>query len=129
MGFISFATEGSLFLLALTVAATLTATSVGITARVLSELKKLNQTESKIILGAAVIDDVLGLIILAVVSGIIATTGGTGSDFSISIPSILIISAKAFAPENDIIWVGFTSCWIDSSKMMNNGYYFYLYDK
>ena len=83
MGFISFATEGSLFLLALTVAATLTATSVGITARVLSELKKLNQTESKIILGAAVIDDVLGLIILAVVSGIIATTGGTGSDLSL----------------------------------------------
>ena len=96
MGFISFATDGSLFLLALTVAATLTATSVGITARVLSELKKLNQTESKIILGAAVIDDVLGLIILAVVSGIIATTGGTGSDFTVSIPSILIISAKAF---------------------------------
>ncbi len=47
--------------------ATLTATSVGITARVLSELNRLREPESQIILGAAVIDDVIGLIILAVV--------------------------------------------------------------
>ena len=52
--------------------ATLTATSVGITARVLSDLKRLHTSESKIILGAAVIDDVLGLMILAAVSGVIA---------------------------------------------------------
>ena len=51
------------------VGATLCATSVGITARVLSDLGKLQARESKIVLGAAVIDDVLGLVILAVVTG------------------------------------------------------------
>lgn len=49
--------------------ATLTATSVGITARVLSDLGRLGSTEGRIILGAAVIDDILGLIILTVVAG------------------------------------------------------------
>jgi Na+:H+ antiporter len=50
------------------VGAALTATSIGITARVLSELKVLASREGQIILGAAVADDVLGLVILAVVS-------------------------------------------------------------
>ncbi len=50
------------------VGAALTATSIGITARVLSELKVLASREGQIILGAAVVDDVLGLVILAVVS-------------------------------------------------------------
>jgi Kef-type K+ transport system membrane component KefB len=50
--------------------ATLTATSVGITARVLSDLNRMQEPESQIILGAAVIDDVIGLVILAVVSGV-----------------------------------------------------------
>lgn len=52
------------------VGAALTATSVGITARVLSDLGKLGLRESQIILGAAVIDDVLGIIILSAVQGI-----------------------------------------------------------
>ena len=52
--------------------AILAATSVGITARVLKDLGRLQQRESQIILGAAVIDDVMGLILLAVVSGIVA---------------------------------------------------------
>ena len=52
--------------------ATLTATSVGVTARVLQDLGKSQSPEARIILGAAVIDDVLGLIILAVVGGVIA---------------------------------------------------------
>ncbi|HZD54673.1 MAG TPA: cation:proton antiporter, partial [Candidatus Aquicultoraceae bacterium] len=51
--------------------ATLCATSVGITARVLQDIGKSRGTEARIILGAAVIDDVLGLVILATVSGII----------------------------------------------------------
>ena len=60
------------------IGATLCATSVGITARVLKDLGKLTARESKIILGAAVIDDVLGLVILSVVTGTIsaANTGG-----------------------------------------------------
>ena len=61
--------------------ATLTATSVGITARVLTDLKRVHTSEAKIILGAAVIDDVLGLMILAAVSGVIAAAEvGTGLD-------------------------------------------------
>ncbi len=57
---------------AIFVGATLTATSVGITARVLSDLNRMRTREASIILGAAVIDDVLGLVILTVVSGIVA---------------------------------------------------------
>ena len=56
---------------ALFVAATLSATSVGITARILKELKKLHTREARTILGAAVIDDILGLIILAIVSNVV----------------------------------------------------------
>jgi len=56
------------------VGATLTATSVGITARILSDLGQMHTEEAKIIIGAAVIDDVLGLVILTVVSGIAAGT-------------------------------------------------------
>jgi Kef-type K+ transport system membrane component KefB len=53
------------------IGATLTATSVGITARVLSDLGRLGSEEGQVILGAAVIDDILGLIILAVVVGMV----------------------------------------------------------
>ena len=60
------------------IGATLCATSVGITARVLTDLGKVSTREAKIVLGAAVIDDVLGLVILAVCAGVIsaANTGG-----------------------------------------------------
>ena len=57
---------------AIFIGATLTATSVGITARVLSDLKQMSSQEARIIIGAAVIDDVLGLVILTVVSGLAA---------------------------------------------------------
>ncbi len=53
--------------------AALTATSVGITARVFRDLDYLHRQEAQIVLGAAVIDDVLGLIILAVVSAVVST--------------------------------------------------------
>ncbi len=66
----------------------LTATSVGITARVLRDLGRDTTEEARIILGAAVIDDVLCLIILAVVSGL-ATTG------KISVASIALTTTKA----------------------------------
>ncbi len=55
------------------VAATLGATSVGITARVMTELHVMHCRESRVILGAAVIDDILGLVMLAIVSGIIVS--------------------------------------------------------
>jgi Kef-type K+ transport system membrane component KefB len=55
------------------VAATLGATSVGITARVLADLNQTRSRESHVVLGAAVIDDVLGLVMLAIVSGIVVS--------------------------------------------------------
>ncbi len=75
------------------IGATLTATSVGITARVLKDIGKIQTREAKIILGAAVIDDILGLVILAVVAGIItaANAGGEG----VSSAAVLWIIAKA----------------------------------
>ncbi len=60
---------------AIFVAAAMVATSVGITARVLSDLHVIGLRVSRIILGAAVFDDILGMILLAIV-GSIATTGG-----------------------------------------------------
>lgn len=75
------------------IGATLTATSVGITARVLKDIGRIKSREAKVILGAAVIDDILGLVILAVVAGIIsaAAAGGEG----VSSGMILWIIAKA----------------------------------
>jgi len=68
------------------IGATLCATSVGITARVLQDIHETRSAEAKIILGAAVIDDVLGLVILAIVSGMImgANTGAPLSVGSIA---------------------------------------------
>jgi Kef-type K+ transport system membrane component KefB len=62
------------FLPPLFVGAALCASSIGITARILMDMNSLEMTEAKTVLGAAVVDDVLGLIVLAVVTAI-ATTG------------------------------------------------------
>jgi Kef-type K+ transport system membrane component KefB len=70
-------------------AATLTATSVGITARVLSDLGRLRELEGQIILGAAVIDDILGLLILTIV-----TTPEQGQDMNVG--RVLVATASAF---------------------------------
>jgi Kef-type K+ transport system membrane component KefB len=59
--------------------ATLCATSVGITARVLQDLDQSRTPEARIILGAAVVDDVLGLVVLAVVGGLVVAADGGGS--------------------------------------------------
>jgi Kef-type K+ transport system membrane component KefB len=72
--------------------ATLAATSVGITARVLQDLDRSRSPEARIILGAAVIDDVLGLVVLAVVAGIISAAGTGGA---LAPASIAAIVAKA----------------------------------
>ncbi|MBM2826650.1 MAG: sodium/hydrogen exchanger [Dehalococcoidia bacterium] len=70
--------------------AAMVATSVGITARVMRDMGVIQSREARIILGAAVIDDVLGLLILAVVSGM-----GGGKEFSAI--GILVILAEAIA--------------------------------
>jgi Kef-type K+ transport system membrane component KefB len=72
--------------------ATLTATSVGITARVFRDLGKVESREARIVLGAAVIDDVLGLIVLAVVAGIIGAAAGGGG---VTAAGVAWIVAKA----------------------------------
>jgi Kef-type K+ transport system membrane component KefB len=72
LGYYASAALGLEPLVRLVMGAALTATSVGITARVLSDLGRLQDRESQVVLGAAVIDDVIGLIILAVVSAVVA---------------------------------------------------------
>ena len=71
--------------------AALTATSIGITSKVLSELGQLKSKEGQIIVGAAVIDDVLGIIVLAVVASL-AKTG----EIDVVNVIYLIVSATAF---------------------------------
>jgi Kef-type K+ transport system membrane component KefB len=68
LGFAACRLMGQSTVVSIVAAATLTATSVGITARVLSDLGRLHEPEGQIILGAAVIDDILGLLILGVVA-------------------------------------------------------------
>jgi Kef-type K+ transport system membrane component KefB len=71
--------------------AALTATSIGITAKVLAEIQRLSSREGQIIIGAAVLDDVLGIIVLAVVSSL-AKTG----EIQIANVIYLIVSATVF---------------------------------
>lgn len=71
--------------------AALTATSIGITAKVLSELRKLSSREGQIIIGAAILDDILGIVVLAVVASL-AKTG----EVKLANVAILIFSAAAF---------------------------------
>ncbi len=71
--------------------AALTATSIGITSKVLSELGQLQSKEGQIIVGAAIIDDILGIIVLAVVASL-AKTG----EVDVTNVIILIISATVF---------------------------------
>lgn len=81
------------------IGATLTATSVGITARVLKDLGKLATREARIILGAAVIDDILGLLILAVVSGAIkaSATGGSLGALDVGVIALKAVAFLLFA--------------------------------
>ncbi len=83
--------------------ATLCATSVGITARVLQDMSRSQTPEARIILGAAVIDDVLGLVILAVVTGLITSADAGGT---LSAGSIALIVLKAAGFLVGALWLG-----------------------
>jgi len=85
-----------------------TATSVGISARILSQRKKMNSPEGVSILAAAVIDDVLGIIILAIVVGM-AKSGHVG------VKEVSFIALKAFA-----MWIGFTALGIRYASSISN---------
>ena len=82
------------------VGAALSATSVGITARVLKDLGVTQTREAQIILGAAVMDDILGLVVLAVVTGL-ATAGAAGLStlavVGILVRAVLFVAATAVA--------------------------------
>ena len=80
---------GLTMMLSIFLGAALTATSVGITARVLSDLGHLQDDESQIILGAAVVDDVIGLVLLTLVG-----TLATGGD--LTLPGVTRVVLVAF---------------------------------
>jgi Kef-type K+ transport system membrane component KefB len=82
------------------IGAIMVATSVGITARVLSDIKKLDTPEGVTILGAAVVDDVLGILVLAIVAAI-SQAQMTGE--KIHVGAILLITVKAVG-----FWLGLT---------------------
>jgi Kef-type K+ transport system membrane component KefB len=86
---------------ALFVGAILAATSIGITARVLGDIGKLDTAEGVTILGAAVVDDVLGIIALAIVGGIAAAERGAGKPLGFG--DVGWIAGKAFG-----FWIGLT---------------------
>jgi len=70
----------------------LVATSVGITARVLADLDEVRSPEARIILGAAVVDDILGLLVLAVVA---ASVAGSVSIVSVTVLALLAVTFVA----------------------------------
>lgn len=86
-----------------------TATSVGITARILSSRKKINSPEGVTILGSAVIDDVLGIILLAIVIGISASNLGMMNWAHIGRTSIKALS----------VWLIFTALGLTFSKYIS----------
>lgn len=101
-----------LVLLGIFLGATLTATSIGITARVLKDIGRMGSPESRILIGAAVIDDILGLVILAVVTsiGVAASSGIPVSEavgpglvigklaLSVGFLAVAIVAGRRLAP-------------------------------
>lgn len=92
-----------------------TATSVGITARILSDQKKMDSPEGVTILAAAVFDDVLGIIALAVILGLVSLVSGSsdGAAQGFRASAILGIAGKAFG-----FWLGFTALGLIFSKQL-----------
>jgi Kef-type K+ transport system membrane component KefB len=91
--------EGFEWVKSLFVAAAFVATSAGITARVLQELGVLQRTESRVILGAAVIDDILAMLLL----GIVSSLQGGGS---LNLQSLLLTLAGAVGFVAIVGWGG-----------------------
>lgn len=89
------------------------ATSVGVSARILSEQRKMDSPEGVTILAAAVIDDVVGIILLAIVLGVIDILGG-GHGGSLPWGEISLIALKAFG-----VWLGFTALGLVCAKYIS----------
>jgi Kef-type K+ transport system membrane component KefB len=86
-------------LTALFLAASLTATSIGISARVFKDMNCLGRSEAKLVLGAAVVDDILGLVLLAVITGL-AVEG------AIRLADVALILFKAVVFLGGVLLVG-----------------------
>lgn len=93
--------------------AVMVATSVGITARVLSDIRRLDTPEGVTILGAAVVDDVLGILVLAIVVGI---TDAEKAGSAIDAAGIAITTAKALG-----VWIGITAIVLALAPLLERG--------
>ena len=89
-----------------------TTTSVGISARTLSEKQKMDSPEGVTILTASVFDDVIWIILLAVVLGIVSITAGNAGD-GLSAQIVLLMAGKIFG-----IWLGTTVLFLICSKLL-----------
>lgn len=89
LGFLAAKLFGLDLLPALVCGAALTATSVGISARILGDVGELDSIEGRTVLGAAVLDDVIGLVILAIVAGMVG--GGEVTAASVAMTSALAV--------------------------------------
>lgn len=112
---------------ALFMGAVLTATSVGITARVLSDIKKLNTKEGVTILCSAVIDDIIGIIVLVIVVAIATTTTGhpltnliVNSGVSLNSTQKLILDAVFITIIAVAFWLALLFFGLKFSKQINN---------
>jgi Kef-type K+ transport system membrane component KefB len=81
----------------------LAATSIGITARVLADIERLDTPEGVTILGAAVVDDLLGIIALAIVGGIASASAAQAANHSVKLSESAMIACKAFG-----VWIVLT---------------------
>ena len=104
-GYVAMRAMGVPTLPSLVCGAALTATSVGISARVLSDLGLLETPDGQVVLGAAVIDDVIGLIILAVIAGLAGgdaiSAGGVAKVTAVAVGFVaatLLVGARALPP-------------------------------
>lgn len=98
---------------ALFMGAIMVATSVGITARVLSDINRLDTSEGVTILAGAVIDDVLGILVLAIVNAIAVVQLAGGA---LDVNTIITIAVKAV-----LFWLGLTGIGILASKQIEKG--------
>jgi monovalent cation:proton antiporter-2 (CPA2) family protein len=113
LGFATLRLFGSPTLVAIFAGAALTATSVGITARVLADLGQLRDASARVVLGAAIIDDIIGLIVLAIVSGLAAT-----GEVSVAQIGLLSLKACVFLAAALILGVRFSPWLVESASRM-----------
>jgi len=103
------------------IGATLSATSVGITTRLLADMGVQETPEARIVLGAAVIDDVLGLVVLGLVSGAIAATNGAGTFGVWEVTAVALKAVGFFAVSITLGLLGSRHLFSAASKLRGKG--------